>query len=169
MEPIKKATNLKDQTNHQGLFDKKMHGKHTENLGLEVPKNYFSKSKSKIVALTLDKKKSKLIQLRKRVIWIAAAGIALLFALTIFKPNATLNSDKISTIASDTVEKINNFYLENDKLFSLEDAVLLTSLYVDENQMDAYVDINFIDEIIIDEYIDVYILESTLVEEIIFN
>ena len=160
---------MKDKTNHQDLFDKKMHGKHAKNLGLEVPENYFSKSKSEIVALTLNKKKSKFIQLRKNVFWIAAAGIALLFALTIFKPNATLNPDKISTIASDTVEKINNFYLENDKLFSEEDAVLLTSLYVDENQIDAYVDSNFIDEIINDEYIDVYIIESTLVEEIIFN
>lgn len=169
MEPIKKATNLKDQTNHQDLFDEKMLKKHAENLGLDVPENYFSKSKSEIVALTLDKKKSKLIQLRKSVIWIAAAGIALLFAVTIFKPNATLNSDTISTIASDTVEKINNFYLENDKLFSEEDAVLLTSLYVDENQINAYVDNNFIDEIIIDAYIDEYIIENTMVEEIIFN
>jgi len=169
MEPRKKETNLKDQASYQDLFDKKMHGKHMQNLGLDVPENYFSKSKNEIVALTLDKKKSKLIQLRKSVIWIAAAGIALLFALTIFKPNATLNSDKISTIASDTVEKINNFYLENDKLFSEEDAVLLTSLYVDENKMDAYVDNNFLDEIFIDEYIDAYIIENTMVEEIIFN
>jgi hypothetical protein len=168
MKPIKK-TNLKDQINHQDLFDKKMHGMHTEKLGLDLPENYFSKSKSDIAAFTLVKNKSKLIKLRKSVIWIAAAGIALLFAVTIFKPNEILNSDKISTIASDTVEKIKNIYFDNDKYFTEEDNVLLTSLYVDENQMDAYVDNHFIDEIIIDEYIDDYIIESIVVEEIIFN
>lgn len=169
MKPIKKTTNLKDQINHQDLFDKKMHGKHMEKLGLDLPENYFSKSKSDIAAFTLVKNKSKLIKLRKSVIWIAAAGIALLFAVTIFKPNGILNSDIISTSASDTVEKIKNIYFDNDKYFTEEDNVLLTSLYVDENQMDAYADNHFMDEIIIDEYIDDYIIENTVVEEIIFN
>ena len=169
MKPIKKVTNLKDQINHQDLFDRKMHGKHTEDLGLDLPENYFSNSKSKIIAQTLVKNKSKLLKFRKSIIWIAAAGIALLFSLTIFKQDATLNSDKISTIASDTVEKIKNIYFDNDKYFTEEDIVLLTSLYVDENQMDAYVDNHFIDEIIIDEYIDDYIIENIVVEDIIFN
>ncbi len=169
MKPIKKATNIKGQTMDTDLFDKKRQEKHLQDLGLEVPKDYFSKSKSKIEAFTFTKKKSKLIQLRNSFIWMAAAGIALIFALTVYKFNTDPNAGGISTKASDTIEKIQKNYLNNDKLFSDEDAILLSSLYVDENQINDFVDNTFIDEIIIDEYIDAYIIENTMEDEFFFN
>ncbi len=168
MKPIKKATNLKEQTIENDLFDKKAGKKHAQDLGLEIPDDYFSKSKSKIIALTEEQKKPKLIKLRKSFIWMAAAGFALIFALTVYKFNTAPKTDRIITKASDTIEQIQNFYLNNDN-FYMEEDVLLTSLYVNENEIDAYVDNDLFNEIIVDEYIDDYIIENTMDEKLFFN
>jgi hypothetical protein len=168
MKSIKKVANSEEQNFDLELFDKKRHETHSADLGLDVPKDYFKKSKSEIIALTTDKKEVKLFTLRKSIIWMAAAGIALILAITVFKPETSPKTDIIISKVSDTVEKIQNIYFNNDNSLLTED-VLLTSLYVDESEIDNYVDNDFINEIIVDEYIDYYFVENTMNEELFFN
>lgn len=169
MKPINNPIYSKVQDASDGSFDRKISKKHGKDLGLGIPENYFSKSKGEILALTSESKKSKTIQLRKVLIWMAAAGIALIFTLSVFNPKSTINVDKITTKISDTLQQIQNNHLGNDHIFMEHDEILIASLFLNETEIDKYADDHFIEEIIIDEYIDNYFFKDTLDNGTIFN
>ena len=169
MKPINNPVHSKATDTNDGSFDRNIGEKHGKDLGLGVPENYFSKSKSEILALTTESKKTKIIQLRKTILWIAAAGIALIFTLSVFNPKSNISVDQISTKISDTLQHIQNNHLANDHFFMEPDRILIASLFLDETEIDQYADDQFIEEIIIDEYIDNYFFEDGLENGIIFN
>ncbi|SEC17678.1 hypothetical protein SAMN04489761_2298 [Tenacibaculum sp. MAR_2009_124] len=72
---------------HRKTFDVSSEKKHKEDLGLEIPKDYFAKSKKSILDQTVNESKGKVINLSRRVyLWSSVAVIALLLGFTFFNP-----------------------------------------------------------------------------------
>ena len=142
---------------------------HTEELGFTVPDDYFETSKNEILKKISTKKEPKLKLFNtKKVVWLAAASIALLIAFTVFKPNSFTIIDKIPTIVSDSLNKINDHNIIDD-YFASEDNIILTSLFIDEANIDSYVANYIVEDILIDEYLDDYILDEIMDDELILN
>lgn len=142
------------ETGSQTSFDSKMHEMHSEELGFQVPEDYFSKSKMEILAKVSNQKEQRFnIFSQKIIVWSAAATIAIIVALTVFKPNELPSMDKIPAIVSDTIDN-----LKNDGLAQVEpeeNDILITSLFVADNE--------------IDEFVDNYVLEELVYEEVLAN
>ena len=144
----------KFETDNQISFDSKMHEIHSEELGFKIPEDYFSKSKSDILEKVSKQKGGRFtIFSRERIIWSVAATIAIIFALTFFKPNALPSIDEIPAIVSDTIEHLQNNNLAQGE--PMENDILITSLFVPDNE--------------IDEFVDNYVLEELVYEEVLSN
>jgi len=147
--------------------EKQMDKMHTEELGLGMPEDYFEKSKIDILDKVFHEKKSKVIPLfRNKVTWFAAAGVALIVALTVFKPASMSSINEIPTVIADTVGQIRNLDLINSEFF-VEDDMLVASLFIDDSEIDDYIDNYIIEETIIDEYIDGFLLDDLTGETMI--
>lgn len=135
-------------------FDRKMKEMHSEVLGFQVPEDYFSKSKMEILEMVSNQKEKRFnIFSRKRIVWSVAATIAVILALTIFKPNALPAIDKVPAIVSDTIDHLQNSNLAQGELE--ENDILITSLFISDNE--------------IDEFVDDYVLEELVYEEVMAN
>ena len=150
---MKKTNNHIDsklQTDNQISFDSKMHNIHSEELGLKMPEDYFSKSKSDILEKVSNQKGVRFtIFSRERIIWSVAASIAIIFALTVFKPNALPSIDDIPAIVSDTIEHLQNNNLAQGE--PMENDILITSLFVPDNEIDEFVDNYVLEELVFEE------------------
>lgn len=136
---------------------------HKNDLGLGVPENYFSTSKNELLAKIGSEKKTKIVPLyQNKLIWFVAAGIALLMALTVFKPNAFPGIDKTPSIVSDTVNKFQNLDLVYNLFLNDTQDITVASLFMDETEISNYIANNIIEEILIDEEIDSFMLEDIL-------
>lgn len=142
------------ETDGQTTFDSKMHEMHSKELGFQVPKDYFSTSKMEILKKVSNQKQERFnIFSRKRIAWAAAATIAIILALTVFKPNALPTIDEIPAIVSDTIDQLKTNGLAQDELE--ENDILITSLFISDNE--------------IDEFVDDYVLEELVYEEVMAN
>lgn len=142
------------ETGSQTTFDSKMHEMHSEKLGFQVPEDYFSKSKIEILAKVSNQKEQRFnIFSQKRIVWSAAATIAIIVALTVFKPNALPSFDNVPVIVSDTIDHLQNNNLAQGKF--KEDDILISSLFVPDSE--------------IDEFVDDYVLEELVYEEVLAN
>ncbi len=142
------------ETGSQISFASKMHEMHSEELGFQVPKDYFSTSKSDILEKVSIQKEEKInFFSRKRIIWSVAATIAIIVALTVFKPNSLPSMDKIPAIVSDTIDYLKQDELAQDEL--KENDILITSLFISDNE--------------IDEFVDDYVLEELVYEEVMVS
>lgn len=148
----------------QQLNDEKLNKIHTEDLGLKVPEDYFSKSKNEILRTVLNKKEPKLILFsRKRVMWAMAASIALIFGLTIFNQYSYSKMNQIPIAVSDTIDqlKIENFPLvisDTNKELKKDDNLNPYNIILNEN--DFLIQSLFVEDTEIDQYIDNHILED---------
>jgi hypothetical protein len=154
---MKKLNNHMDsklETGSQTTFDSKMHEMHSEELGFQVPEDYFSKSKMEILAKVSNQKEQRFnIFSRKRIIWSVAATITIIVALTVFKPNALTSFDNVPVIVSDTINHLQNNNLAQGEF--KEDDILISSLFVPDSE--------------IDEFVDDYVLEELVYEEVMAN
>lgn len=149
-------------------FEKKLDEIHADELGLGMPEDYFSKSKIDILDKVHPEKKSNVFPLyRNKVMWFAAAGIALIVTLSVFNTSTISNINKIPEVIADTVGQIKNLDLTNGG-FYVEDDILVASLFVDESEIDSYIDNYIIEETIIDEYIDNFLLDDLTGETMIY-
>ena len=139
---------------------------HKNDLGLGVPENYFSTSKNELLAKIASEHKTKVVPLyQNKLIWFVAAGIALLIALTVFKPNVFPSIDKNPSIVSDTVNKFQNLDLVYNLFLTDKQDITVSSLFMDDTEINNYIANNIIEEILIDEEIDYFMLEAMLLEE----
>ena len=140
----------------QNLFDKKMREKHEEDLGFKVPSNYFSNSQKDLLEKVNSGERSKLIVFSKRNIgWSIAAAVALLITLNVFKTGGLSGIEEIETIVSDTLNQHQNSHLAYEEKTSAEDDMLVSSLFIDDSE--------------IDNFIDSYVLDDMMQEEIVSN
>lgn len=139
---------------------------HKKDLGLGVPENYFTTSKNEILSKIANEKKAKVVPLYKnKFMWFAAAGIALLVALTVFKPDVFPSIDKNPSIVSDSINKFQNLELVYDLFTTDTQDITIASLFMNDAEISNYLENNIIEEILIDEKIDSFMLESMLSEE----
>jgi hypothetical protein len=167
-----KHTNL-DLKLHE-LNNQKLKKKHSEELGLNVPEDYFSNSKSEILKKVLIKKEPKLISIyRKRNIWLAAASIALVFGLTVFKPFSSLNFNDSPIVVMDSVDDASiekvvvadspAIYQKNNQTDFVSTKELgnrVTSEHVKSVENDIVVESLFMEENEINESVNNYMLED---------
>lgn len=154
MNKLSKHKKSEFNINNSDMLDKNNQKKHKEELGLNIPKDYFASSKTSILENVLNKKKPKLsIFTRKRMVWFAAASIALIFAITVFKPNALPSMNEIPAIVSDTIETMKSNGLALENLTSEGNDALIASLFVDDSE--------------IDEFVTDYVLEELVYEEVL--
>ena len=143
---------------------------HKNDLGLNVPENYFSTSKNEILTKIESKNKTKVIPLyQNKLIWFVAAGIMLLVALTVFKPSMFPNVDKNPSIVSDTIIKSQNLDLVYNLFFIEDEDITVNSLFMNDTEISNYIANNIVEEILIDEEIDSFMLENMLKQEQNFN
>lgn len=139
---------------------------HKKDLGLGVPENYFTTSKNEILSKIANEKKAKVVPLYKnKFMWFAAAGITLLVALTVFKPDVFPSIDKNPSIVSDSINKFQNLELVYDLFTTDTQDITIASLFMNDAEISNYLENNIIEEILIDEKIDSFMLESMLSEE----
>lgn len=147
------------------LKDNHIDKKHKEDLGFEIPEDYFLKSKNEILAKVSSKNESKIKTLFKsKIIWFAAASIALIFAFSVFNNQNKLDISKIPTVVSDTVNSNNSLKVETAYIF--EDDLLITSLFINDMNVESYIANSFIDEIVLEEHLDDYILDHLMDDEL---
>ncbi len=167
-----KHTNL-DLKLHE-MNNQKLKEIHLDELGLNVPEDYFSKSKNEILTKVLNKEEPKIIPMyRKRSTWLVAATIALIFGITVFKPFSILNFNSTPITVADTIDPLlkNNVVVadspavyEKEKTTGLvsgkqlEDTKKSELSKQDEN--DIIVESLFIDDKEINECVNNYMLED---------
>lgn len=146
MEPLNKHN-----TTGQKALEEKLQKTHIEDLGLGMPEDYFSKSKSEILTKVGIKDKSRVLPLyRNKIFWAAAAAIAVLIVLTVFKTSTVPQIDGIPAIVSDTIEQLNNG-LADDDYNQGESDILISSLFVEDAELDEFVDNFMLEEVLFDE------------------
>jgi len=131
-------------------FESKMQEMHSSALGLKTPENYFSQSKITILEKVSNQKKKRFnFFSRNRIVWAAAATIAIIFAVSVFKPNVLPSFNNVPAIVSDTIDQLQNNNLAQGEI--KEDDILITSLFVSENEIDEFVDNYVLEELVYDE------------------
>lgn len=146
MEPLNKH-----KTTDQKALEEKLQKMHNEDLGLGMPEDYFSKSKSEILAKVGIEDKSRVLPLyRNKMFWAAAAAIAVLFVLTVFRTRTIPQIDGIPAIVSDTIEQLNNG-LANEDFYQGENDILISSLFVEDTELDEFVDNYMLEEALFDK------------------
>jgi len=146
MKPLNKHKNT-----DQKALEEKLQKMHIEDLGLGMPEDYFSKSKSEILAKVGIEDKSKVLPLyRNKIFWAAAAAIAVLFVLTLFKTNTVPQIEEIPAIVSDTIEQLNKG-LANEDFYQGENDILISSLFVEDTELDEFVDNYMLGEALFDK------------------
>lgn len=131
----------------QNLFDKERQEKHEAELGFKVPSNYFSNSKKDLLENINTGKRNKLIVFSRRNIgWSIAAAVALLITLNVFKTDGLRGIEELETIVSDTLNQHQKSHLAFEEKTSAEDDMLVSSLFIEDAEID-----NFIDSYVLDE------------------
>ena len=152
MESLNKKINMEKRADDQKALDEKIQSVHTKDLGLDIPQDYFSKSKIEILAKVGNENKGKLVSLySNKIFWAAAAAIALLIAISIYRTSLVPQIDAIPTIVSDTIERLNTEGLVNEDAELGERDILITSLFVEETEIDEFVNNYMLEEAISDE------------------
>lgn len=131
-------------------FDSKMQEMHSEELGFKTPENYFSQSKITILEKVTNQKEKRFnFFSRNKIVWAAAATIAIIFAVSVFKPNALPSFNNVPAIVSDTIDNLQNSNLAQGEF--KEDDILITSLFISDNEIDEFVDNYVLEELVYDE------------------
>ena len=152
MKKVNKDTARNNFNSNENLEVKKLHKIHTEELGIDVPEGYFSISKNDILDKTVNQKPIGVVSIfRKKIVWMVAASILLLVSISVFTPNNNLSLKRIPEIVSDSVIKLKNDKLNFENITSIENDILITSLFVDDDEVEELVDNYIIEELIYDE------------------
>lgn len=136
----------------QVLKDKETAKKHSKELGMSVPSNYFQNSKKRILESIIEEKSVAHISNKKaKYTWIAvAATIAVLISVTIF--NEVIFKTATTNIVSDTLNNIKNTEFNEENLVLLNsDDIMVTSLFVEDSKLDEFIDAHVLEEIIEDD------------------
>lgn len=132
------------------MNDDELNKIHSDSLGLNVPENYFFESKDRILNKVVTKEEPKIIPFyKKRTTWFAAATLTLFLGLTVCNKYAALNEESISNQLADSIAQIdngatavskNNFNnpIQNNSL-TVENDILVSSLFVEEKEVDQYI------------------------------
>ncbi|PWG06443.1 hypothetical protein [Polaribacter aquimarinus] len=137
---------------------------HKKYLGTTIPEGYFEKSKLSILdkikeettisETSIEVKKQKVFWLQPKVRYVAAASLVFILSLTIWLQKANNNT-------------LDDYGIE---LLSFNDDVLVNSLFLDDDELDAYASTTVINEIVIkaelsEQKMDDLILDSMILDD----
>lgn len=113
---------------------------HKDYLGMDIPKDYFTKSKKDILKQITDTEETKkpLFRFRSFYLYPIAASLILLIGLTFWMQN---NTQRINPEVADIETR--QFKLETDDS-------LLASLFIEDSKMDEFLDAYILNEIIVE-------------------
>lgn len=138
---------------------------HKKDLGFETPENYFSNVEKEILSKISAQNKPKVIPFyRKKIVWFAAASIAFVIALTIYKQQIATSIKTVPQIVLDTLNLDENLNLASDYIF--EEDVLVASLFINDNNIENFVNNAFIKSVASDENLDDYIVDNLMNEDL---
>ncbi|GGA74042.1 hypothetical protein GCM10008015_13440 [Flavobacterium palustre] len=171
---MKTSKNINSDLNLHELNNENLKKKHSEELGLHVPEDYFAKSKSEILSKVLVKQESKIIPMyRKRSTWIVAASIVLILGITVYKPFSVLNFNDSPTVVVDSVVNTSTEKVvvtdspavyskdsQTDVVLTKESGSISTSSNVKSVENDIVVESLFMEENEINESVNNYMLED---------
>ena len=133
----------------KSLFNEKIMKTHEEELGLNVPIDYFSNSKHDILN-QVSNSKVKVLYTKRNFLLPIAAAVALIITLTVFKPSVFSSFNNVPAIVSDTISKFNTKNLaDENNLLSVED-VSVAALFVEDDKIDEFVDNYVLEDVIKD-------------------
>lgn len=140
MEQENNHSHLDDQAGSPSLLEQERRKKHTDELGLNVPEDYFSQSKTELLAKIAASKKGKLVLLtRNKAIWLAAASLAFILVLNLYKSDVHSAIDEIPAVVSDTIEILKDNNLVNEFFESEEKDILISSLFIEDTELDEFI------------------------------
>lgn len=135
---------------------------HKDKLGMDVPTDFFKKSKEHILKSVIkeEQPRQKVFWLRPIIAYPIAAALVLAFAITIYLNNNTDINNKITD--TNNVDYFNSDFSQDD--------FLVSSLMVSDSDMDKFLDDYIMDEIIVEvdrkeKEIDDLIINSLFVED----
>ena len=136
---------------------------HKDKLGMDIPEDYFAKSKKNIlskVILKPEAPKQTVFWLKPVVYYPIAASIVLAMALTFWMKNDITKNDNQIT---NTEEKqiLNSEFLDSD--------FLITSLMVSDSQMNTYLDSYIINNVVMEAEKDEQQLENLFINSVLIE
>ncbi len=138
---------------------------HKEKLGMDIPEDFFSKSKADILEAIpkIEDKKQTVFWLKPIIAYPIAASIALLIGITMWMQYDTTKISKEIT----NVKAINSFDVNSNDF-------LLSSLFIDDDKMDEFMDNFIMNEILVEaelseQQLDNLFINSLFVEDSLIN
>lgn len=137
--------------------NKKNTDKHKEMLGMDIPKDYFSKSKTEILKAVAEtsEKEPKVIRMNPFMRYAVAASVIALISLGVF---FTYNNNDPKPIPS-TVTNIDFSTIQ-------ENEILINSLLVEDGDMDEFLDAYVVNEIVIKAEVSEKAFDDILIESL---
>ena len=137
---------------------------HKEYLGTDIPEGYFSKSKMSILdKIKEDAQNEEPIEIKKQLVfwmqpqfkYIAAASLVFILSLTVWLQNAN---------------KVDGFDETNFELLAFSDDVLLDSLLLEEEEVEAFTEATLFNEVLVraelsEQKLDNLILDNLILED----
>lgn len=161
---------LKDE-----IHKKELAREHREYLGMDVPENYFSKSKDTILkSIPIDKQGTrKVFKLKPFIAYPIAASLLILVGIFVWlqKDTTTINPKitNTETIQSLNVDSddflVNSLLVEDDKLDAFIDDFIVNEILVEaelsEQQLEnMFINSLFVEDSLLDSYIDESLIEN---------
>lgn len=131
--------------------DKKSLGQeHSDYLGLDIPKDFFTRSKKDIRKLIADVEETRkpVVRFKASYLYPIAASLLLVFGLT-FWMQKNISETPIEVVAMP-------FYSENSES-------LISSLFIDDSNMDEFLNEYVFDEIIVETAITEYNIDALFI------
>lgn len=143
---------LSDDIDKKGLAQA-----HKEYLGMDVPDNYFQRSKNNILkSLPMENEQKRTVfGLKPMIAYPIAASIVILIGFTIWLQNDPTTIEQQNA----NVEQINSMDLNSDDF-------LVSSLLVDDGDMDGFMDDYILNEIIVDAELSEQQLENIFINSL---
>lgn len=135
---------------------------HKEKLGMDIPDDFFAKSKKDILNKVIreEQPKQHIFWLRPIIAYPIAASIVLAIALTFWMQNKdTGNKEQITN--TETIKTINPDILDGDFLTS--------SLLISDSEMDSYLDSYLVTNVVIEAELSQQQLENIFINSILIE
>ena len=130
---------------------------HKEKLGMDIPEDFFAKSKADILdsILKIEEPKQTVFWLKPIIAYPIAASIVFLLGLTFWLQNDTTTIEQKIT----NFEKMNSMDINSDNF-------LVTSLFVEDDKIDQFMDDFIMEEIIVDAELSEQQLENIFINSL---
>lgn len=130
---------------------------HKEKLGMDIPEDFFAKSKADILDSIpkIEEPKQTVFWLKPIIAYPIAASIVFLLGLTFWLQNDTTTIEQKIT----NFEKMNSMDINSDNF-------LVTSLFVEDDKIDQFMDDFIMEEIIVDAELSEQQLENIFINSL---